>query len=288
MTGYGRREAAWAGGTVAAEMRSVNHRFCEIIIRLPKMLSGMEDELKRIIQQQCARGRIELGVFLAGGKEAGKCLTLDRVLVRQYYRLLCELQRDLRLSGSIDVALLTGFRDIISVVDRPVLERRLVQIVKRLVSAALSDLVTMRRREGTVLAQDARVRLRSIHDAKASIGARAPLVAQGYFERMKSRVKKLAGSDNLDQGRLYQELAAYADRCDVTEELTRLDSHLAQFDASLRKREPVGKMLDFLLQEMGRETNTIGSKANDAEIATHVVRIKSELEKIREQVQNIE
>ncbi|MGH7232695.1 MAG: YicC/YloC family endoribonuclease [Nitrospiraceae bacterium] len=288
MTGYGRREAAWAGGTVAAELRSVNHRFCEIVIRVPRSLSPLEEDLKRIIQQRCARGRIELTISFMGGKEAGKGLTLDRALARQYHSLLCDLQRDLRLSGTVDVTLLAGFREMFSTTDRPVDEKRLKQIVKRLASGALSALNTMRRREGAVLAQDTRQRLQMVRDQIGCIEKRIPLAVQEHFDRMKARVEKLMGSGDPDRGRLHQELAVFADRCDVSEEVTRLGSHLTQFDAALKNREPVGRTLDFLLQEMGREINTIGAKANDAEIAGHVVRVKGELERVREQVQNIE
>ncbi len=146
----------------------------------------------------------------------------------------------------------------------------------------------MRRREGQALARDAQERLRIVRKEAEAVAARAPLAVQGAFDRMKERVQKLIGSSPIDQGRLSQELAQYADRGDLSEELTRLGSHMTQFDEAVKSREPVGRTMDFLLQEMGREVNTIGSKANDAEIAAHVVRIKGELEKIREQVQNIE
>jgi uncharacterized protein (TIGR00255 family) len=186
------------------------------------------------------------------------------------------------------VGLLAAFRDILTVEDRPVGPRGLRTLIRRLASGALSDLDAMRRREGAVLAEDIKARLQVIREARSSIMVRIPMAVQGYFERMKARVEKLLGGGDPDRGRLHQELAVYADRCDVTEELTRLDSHLTQFDAALKSKGSIGKTLDFLLQELGRETNTIGSKANDAEITLHVVRIKSELEKIREQVQNIE
>ena len=288
MTGYGRREAVWRGGSVVAELRSVNHRFCEVVIRLPRALSSLEDDFKGRIQRRCTRGRVELAVSLHGGKDSGRTISLDRSLAKQYHRLLGDLKQDLRLGGTIDVALLAGFRDIVSVSDQPVVDRRMTGIVRRLMTGALADLDAMRRREGAALARDAKSRMQVVRQAAASIATRTPLVVQEYFERMKARVEKLVGSGQADSGRLHQEIALYADRCDVTEELTRLESHLAQFTAALNSRGPVGKTLDFLLQEMGREVNTIGSKANDAEISTHVVQIKSELEKVREQVQNIE
>jgi uncharacterized protein (TIGR00255 family) len=288
MTGYGRSEEVWSGGIVTAELRSVNHRFCEIVVRLPKVLSSLEEDVKRLIQQRCARGRIELTVSFSGSKDTGKQLSLDQALARQYHGLLRDLKKQLRLSGSIDVALVAGYRDLISVSDRPVDEKHLQQAAKRVTTDALSALDQMRRREGAMLAKDVRHRLQLLREEIDHIERRAPLVAQEYLTRLKTRLEKLTALPELDQGRLSQELALYADRCDITEEVTRLGSHLAQFETTLKSQEPVGRTLDFLLQEIGREVNTIGSKANDADIATHVVKLKGELEKIREQVQNIE
>lgn len=273
---------------MTVEVRSVNHRFCEVVARLPRSLSGREDDLKKMIQRRCQRGRIELAVSLSGGKEGEKKLNLDRSLARQYDRILRDLQRELRLGGTVDLALLAGFRDIVFVSDQPLENPRLRQTVKKLLAGALTDLDAMRRREGQALARDTKERLRVVREETEVVASRAPLAVQEAFDRMKERVQKLVGSSPIDQGRLSQELAQYADRCDLSEELTRLGSHLTQFDEALKSREPVGRTMDFLLQEMGREVNTIGSKANDAEIAAHVVRIKGELEKIREQVQNIE
>ena len=287
MTGYGRREAALKSGSVAVEVRAVNHRFCEIVSRLPRPLASLEEELKRMVQRKCQRGRIEVLVSLGAEREGGKALKLDRALARQYYHLLRELQKEFHLSGTIDVSLMAGFRDIISMSEQPREDPRMARTVTRLLGGALADLDAMRRREGAALARDITARLRAVRAEMGAIQARAPHVVEVYFERLKARVANLTGQDP-DPARLHQELAQYADRCDITEELTRLASHVAQFETALQGRDAVGRTLDFLLQEMGREVNTTGSKANDAEIATHVVQIKGELEKIREQVQNIE
>ena len=287
MTGYGRGETTGAGASVTAELRSVNHRFCEIVVRLPKSLGSIEEALKRSIQQKCARGRIELGVTLGGGKEA-KTLSLDHTLARQYHGLLRALKKELHLSGSIDVAVVAAFRDIVSIAERPPDQRRLSQAVKRATATALAALDAMRRREGAALANDLTQRLASVRTYVGAIADRAPAVARDHFDRMKARIEKLAGSADLDAVRLQQELAVFADRCDISEELTRLRSHLDQFEHAMTSEDPVGRTLDFLLQEIGREVNTIGSKGNDAEVAGHVVALKSEIEKIREQVQNIE
>ena len=288
MTGYGRREASWAGGSVTVEVRAVNHRFCEVVARLPRSLVLLEEEFKRTIQRRCTRGRIDLTVSFTGARETGKTLSLDRSVAKQYHQVLAALKRDFRLGGTIDLALLAGFREIISISDQPVENQGLQRVVKRLLAGALSDLDVMRRREGTVLARDTRNRVEEIADTTRRIREKVPTVVAGHFERMKTRIERLVGAGQIDVARLTQELALFADRCDVSEELTRLGSHLEQFSASLKSQGAVGRTLDFLIQEMGREVNTIGAKANDAEIAALVIHMKGELEKIREQVQNIE
>ncbi|MFM8551082.1 MAG: YicC/YloC family endoribonuclease [Nitrospiraceae bacterium] len=288
MTGYGRREVAWPGGSVAVEIRSVNHRHCEILIRLPKGLSSLEESLKRMIQGRCQRGRIEVTISLFGRVEGEKQVSLDRSLARQYYAGLQELKTSLRIGGQVDLALLAGFREIFAVSEKPLDDRHVGRKVSRITTGALADLDRMRRREGQALARDIRQRLTVVRRTAQAIAVRAPGSVREHFERMHARIAQLSGTESLDPNRMAQELALQADRCDITEELTRLGSHVTQFDAALAGREPVGRTLDFLLQEMGREVNTVGSKAIDAEIAGHVVRLKSEMEKIREQVQNIE
>jgi uncharacterized protein (TIGR00255 family) len=287
MTGYGRRQAPWEGGTVTVEARSVNHRFCEVAMRLPRGMASLEDGLKELIQRHCVRGRIDLSVSLSGGRETRTSVSLDRRLARQYHRLLDQLRKEFRLSGSIDLALLAGLRDLIVVTEEPVSDRALHALVKRLVVGAVTDLDRMRRREGKALAAHLTGLLASIEKELAQISTRIPQAVQAHYDRMKERIEKLLAPGRADAGRLEQELATFADRSDVSEELTRLHSHLCQFRDTMKSDEAIGKTLDFLLQEMGRETNTIGSKANDAQIAWHVVRIKGELEKLREQVLNI-
>ena len=270
------------------EVRSVNHRYCEIIPRLPKGLGGLEEELKQIIQRHCERGRIEYTVLMNGTAGRPKTLSLDRALTKQYYQLLQDLQREFHLEGRIDIGLVAGLRDVLSVTEPVFEEGEVKHILKPLMRGALADLNQMRAREGKNLLADINERLKQVRNRLGKIKQHIPHAIQGHFDRMKERVQKLLGKEPHDQDRLYQEVAIYADRCDVTEELTRLQSHLAQFHTTIKEKRSMGRRLDFLLQEMGREVNTIGSKANDAEIAIHVVEIKSELEKIREQVQNIE
>ncbi len=288
MTGFGRRQGSWSDGTVSVEVRSVNHRFLETSIRLPKSMHELEEHFKRTIQQQCVRGRVDLTVLLQGGRGSARAVQLDVELAKQYHQSLRTLQRTLKLKGSIDIGLMAGFRDIMALSEQPTDNPKLTKVVEKLGLLAVSDMAKMREKEGTLLAKDILARLDHVRECRSAVFSRAPLVAQEAFDRMKQRVEKLLTDSIPDLPRLHQELAVYADRCDITEELVRLDTHMVQFERALQGTEPVGKMLDFLLQEMGREVNTIGSKANDAAIRADVVRMKAELERMREQIQNIE
>ncbi len=288
MTGFGKREAEWKGISVGVELKSVNHRFCEIVARLPRSLSSAEEDLKQLIHRRCERGRIEFTVSIHVKGVRHKSMMLDRAAAREYHRLLKELQRELRLDGQIDVNLIASLRDVFVTSDQMIEENDTTQVVARLTRGAVIDLDKMRVREGKALLDDTLKRLQIIREAIKRIERRVPHSVQEHFERMKKRVSKLLGENPSNSDRLHQELATYADRCDITEELTRMASHLAQFQESSKSKGAIGRRLDFLLQEMGREINTIGSKANDAEIALQVVAVKSELEKIREQIQNVE
>lgn len=288
MTGFGRQQAAWSDGTVTIEVRSVNHRFLETSIRLPKTMTSLEEGFKKTIQQHCARGRVDLTVILQGSRGNVRSLQVDVGLAKQYHEALRTLQRTLKLKGVIDIGLMAGLRDLLVVSEQPTDDRKLTRLVEKLGRQAVLEMANMRKREGALLAEDIGDRLKRLREATTTVSARAPLVAQEAFERMKVRVEKLLGDSIPDVPRLNQELALYADRCDIMEELVRLNAHMIQFDDTIQRAEPVGKTLDFLLQEMSREVNTIGSKANDVTITAEVVIMKTELERLREQMQNVE
>jgi len=288
MTGFGRRQESWSEGTVSVEVRSVNHRFLETSIRLPKSMSGLEEHFKKTIQQHCVRGRVDLTVLLQGSRGSARAVQLDVELAKQYHQALRTLQRTLKLKGSIDIGLMAGFRDIIALSEQPTDDPKFAKVVEKLGLLAVSDMTKMREKEGALLAQDIMARLDQMRECSSAVSSRAPHLAQEMFDRMKQRVEKLLADSIPDFPRLNQELALYADRCDITEELVRLDTHMVQFERAFQGTEPVGKTLDFLLEEMGREVNTIGSKANDAAIRANVVRMKAELERMREQIQNVE
>lgn len=288
MTGFGRRQETSGEATVTIEVRSVNHRFLETSIRLPKSMGGLEDVLKKTIQQHCARGRVDMTVVIQGARGNGRVPQLDENLAKHYHQALRALQRTLKLKGSIDIAMMAGFRDVIVLSEQSTDDPKLFKLVEQLGAKAVRDMVAMRKKEGGLLAKDILCRLACVRTCKTVVSCRASFVTQDAFDRMKLRVEKLVGDAIPDLPRLNQELAIYADRCDITEELVRLDAHMVQFEQAVQHSEPVGKTLDFLLQEMGREVNTIGSKANDSAIAAEVVRMKAELERLREQVQNVQ
>lgn len=288
MTGFGKKDGTSHESGVTVEIRSVNHRFLEVAVRVPRSLTQLEEQIRKIVQQRCLRGRVDVSVSVHNSAGGLKTVQVDQTLAKQYHSALKKLQKTLGLRGAIDISMLAGFRDILSLSDQPVDSDQVAKTILRVLSSALTDLEQMRRREGEALAKDLVMHLDAIRTAKAAVAEKAPRLAQEAFDRMKGRVQSLLQSDLPDQVRLQQELALFADRSDISEELVRLESHMLQFDQTLHSKESVGKTLEFLLQEMGREVNTIGSKANDAEIAGLVVRMKAELEKLREQVQNVE
>ena len=288
MTGYGKKDAMSKQGGVTVEIRSVNHRFLEVAVRVPRSLAQLEEPIRKAVQQRCLRGRIDVTVTVHNNGGGLKTVHIDLALAKQYHAALRTLQKTLGMRGTIDISMLAGFRDILSISDQPIDSAHAAKAVLRVLNGALTDLDRMRRREGEALAKDLAVHLDAIRTAKSLVQKKAPGLAREAFDRMTARVQTLLQGELPDQGRLSQELAMYADRSDLSEELVRLESHMLQFDQTLASKESVGKTLEFLLQEMGREVNTIGSKANDADIAQLVVRMKAELEKLREQVQNVE
>lgn len=288
MTGYGKKDGISQEVGVTVEIRSVNHRFLEVAVKVPRSLTQLEEQIRKTVQERCLRGRVDVSVSLHNSGGGLKTVQIDQALAKQYHAALKKLQKTLGLRGTVDISMLAGFRDILSLSDQPVDSGQLSKTILRVLGGALTDLERMRRREGEALAKDLATHVEAIRTAKAAVAEKAPKLSHEAFERMKGRVQTLLQGELPDPARLQQELALFADRSDISEELVRLESHMVQFDQTLRSKESVGKTLEFLLQEMGREVNTIGSKANDAEVAGLVVRMKAELEKLREQVQNVE
>lgn len=289
MTGYGRAEAVAVGGRFIIEVRSVNNRYLDIQVKTPRKISGLEHRIKKTVQERFSRGRFDLFISQNGGEDGLASLVLNKERAGQYIDILREIKDSFGLSGEIDLHLVAGAPDVITTSEPKDDIEGLWQILSNGLSQALAELERMRFQEGDALARDIMARLDAIEKTASTIRTLAPRTIESAKKRISDAVARLSGMQP-DPARLAQEIALLAERTDITEELTRLESHLKQFRAMLSGpgQEPVGRKLDFLLQEMMRETNTVASKAMDADISLAVVDMKAEIEKIREQVQNIE
>jgi uncharacterized protein (TIGR00255 family) len=288
MTGYGRVEGLCDGRNIIVEAKSVNHRFLEIALRMPASLYPLEMEYKKKIAERFKRGRIDVSIRLEGeGSDTSK-VNLNMDIARGYFDILSRMKTEFNIQEPVSIKSLIGFRDIFTPPAETQLDADFLNSVEKMLQEALSILVNMRQDEGIVLFSDMQMRLQAIGEIMGDIRFRAPQVVLEYQKRLSERIRELTAGLELDAGRLAQEVAVMADRCDITEEIVRMLSHIGQFEALLQSDEAEGRKIDFLLQEMNREINTIGSKGNDVEIARQVIEVKSELGKLREQAQNIE
>ena len=288
MTGYGRVETLLDGRNIVVEAKSVNHRFLEISLRTPSALFPLEMEYKKKIGERFKRGRIDVSIRLEGeGADTSK-VNLNLDIARNYFDVLNRLIAEFHLQEQITLKSLTGFRDIFTPPSETELNPDFLSQVEKTLQEALLMLTNMRQDEGIVLYSDMEMRLKAITKILETIRLRGPQVVLEYQKHLADRIKELTAGYALDDARLAQEVAIMADRCDITEEIVRMQSHISQFEALLQSEDAEGKKIDFLLQEMNREINTIGSKSNDAEITRQVIEAKSELGKLREQAQNIE
>ncbi|PON18754.1 YicC family protein [Candidatus Entotheonella serta] len=288
MTGYGRSEVRDEQLHFTIEMRSVNHRYLDISLRYPRVYAPLETRMKQLMGDYFTRGRIEVTVAQQALGASDRAVTLDHALAQQYHRALNQLQEGLRLPGTVDLNMLLTLREILKIeeVETDVEDVwKLMQIGFEQASEALQH---MRLQEGAFLVEDLRSRLELIGRHIASIRQRVPLVITTYRERLEERIAELFQVHDLDPDRLHQEVILLAERTDVAEELTRLEAHLQAMTGLLEAEGAIGRKVEFLLQEVNREVNTIASKSNDAEISQVVVEIKSELERMREQIQNVE
>lgn len=287
MTGFGRGEAPLGAGRVAAESRSVNHRSLEIRMHGPKETLALAGEVTEVGRRHAQRGRIEVHLWLEG--DTGIRATLDRDVAREAFRALTALRDELAPSEAVPLSLLGAVPDLFtSPAEGPTVQLR--EAVLAAVDASLRQLDAMREQEGRALEKDLATRLAAVRHLADEVAGRVPEAVASQRRRLRERVERLTADSELqlDPGRLEQEIALLADRTDIAEELTRLASHCAQFEVLLGATEAVGRKLDFLLQELGREVNTIGAKAQDACIAHLVVGLKAEIERMREQAQNVE
>ncbi len=289
MTGFGRSEYCDGKRNIIVEIKSVNHRYNDISIRMPKKYSFTEEKIKAAIKKVVKRGKVDVSIIIENLSDSDSSVELNTDLARQYYNSLNVLKNEFQLDQEISVSLLASMPDVLKLKPDINDEDEILKNILVPVEDASNKLNTMRGMEGKKLAEDINSRSQKISDHVKEIEKRAPNVVVEYKEKLQERIGELLGEHAvLDEERLALETAVFADKCSIAEELVRLDSHIHQLEKNVQNNEPSGRKLDFLVQEMNREINTIGSKANDLEITNFVVDIKSEIEKIREQIQNIE
>ena len=287
MTGYGRGQAQVDGLSFSVEIRAVNHRYGDINIKAPRLLMPLEAQIKKQVSECLKRGKIDVFISQENTEQVASLPVVNRPLADAYVQLFRQLIDDYQLSGDLSLGLLTAQKDLLILQETSVEEQQLSACLTDALSAALRTLLSMREKEGDATAVDILQRLDFLDELLEGVIVRAPQVPLEWQQKLKDRLDRL-GDDAGDPQRVAQEIAIFADRCDISEEVTRFKSHLDQFRGLMQQAEPVGRQMDFLVQELNRETNTMGSKSNDAELTRQVVVLKSELEKIREQVQNIE
>lgn len=287
MTGYGRSQVEGKNLRVVAEIRSVNSRHLDLVLKLPQGCWSLEAPLRKMIQQRCSRGRIELMLKWESIQETAEPqVRLHLGKARAVKNALELLQRELCLKGELELALFASLKDLWELEEHGLEEE--AQALQEALQEALEALDVMRRAEGKALAMDLQSRASWLLQELESIQQRVPEALKGLLERWRERVQVLAGEHSLDQSRMEQEAALWVDRLDISEEIVRTKVHLQRFLQVLTEEPPVGKKLEFLLQEMHRELNTMGAKCMDSEISRRVVEMKAQLERMREQVQNLE
>ena len=287
MTGFGRAEMVIEGFTVSVQIRSVNHRYMDISLRIPRFYNFLEDKIRQKTAEYISRGKIEVSVSLKEQEGDDRVITLNRPLAENYIEVLKELA-SLGVEDDIKVSTVARYNDIFSVEYKEIDEDKMFEIINTALSSAFSEFNNMRAEEGERLEKDILFHLDNIANELSKIEAQSPQTVKLYRENLENKMRELLGDVKVDETCLITETAIFADKVAIDEETVRLRSHIKAFKSALNTDKPIGKKLDFIIQEMNRETNTIGSKANDIEIASMVVEIKSEIEKIREQIQNIE
>ncbi|RNA69653.1 YicC/YloC family endoribonuclease [Alteribacter keqinensis] len=290
MTGYGRSVEQSDSFHVTVEMKSVNHRFCEVNVRMPRQFLMMEDRVKKTIGRFVKRGKVDVFITVGGENFIKRDLSVDWNLLEQYVHTFEKMQKTYNTSKqAFPFSQMLTHEDVVSVDEADDVTEEVQTLLYTAVERAAKQLHEMRQAEGKELYRDLTNRSSLMGEWAAQLKQYAPAVHKRYQERLEKRVSDfLEGKFEADEARILTEVAVFSDKSDIQEELTRIDSHLKQFDAILESGGVVGRKLDFLVQELNREFNTIGSKANDIQISQRVVELKSELEKVREQVQNIE
>lgn len=288
MTGFGRYTMETEEWKVTAEVKSVNNRYLDVSVKMPKQFISLEENIKKTVSAAISRGRVDVFLTIEEIGEKNQKVIVDKALALAYYNAATEIREVTSLKDEIKLSDIASFYGVITLEKEEEDLDSLWQATAQAVNGALENLCEMRRVEGEKLSTDILNRLEVVKNIKDQIEERSPLVVKDHRERLNARMLEILGDVALDEEKLLNEVAFFADKADIAEEMARLDSHIEQFKETMAKDEPVGRKLDFILQEINREVNTTGSKANDVTISHLVIEAKSQLEKIREQIQNFE
>lgn len=287
MTGFGRASLESNGKNYIIEIKTVNNKYSDITVKSPKRLSFMEDKIRKQIANRITRGKVEVLVSFFDFSNKSKNVVLNKEIAKEYIKQLREIADENNLSENISVVEIAKLPDILNSIDSDN-DEEIASETLQCLNMALDSLIEMRKTEGENIKQDLLVRIERVQNLVDKIAENSKGIVEEYVSKLEKRVKEILKTDVVDENRIAQEAVIYADKTSIEEELTRLNSHIVQFKELVNSDGPVGKKLDFMIQEMNRETNTIGSKAGSGEITKAVIDLKVELEDIREQIQNIE
>jgi uncharacterized protein (TIGR00255 family) len=288
MTGFGRGTKDMEGKSFSIEMKSVNHRYLDINIKLPRNLISLEERIRKVVSQNLNRGKVDIFITQSTYSTNDVIANFNQSLADSYVKCLQEIKERYNVRDDISVSLVSRFPDVITLNQKEEDLEASWNAISSALNDAISNLLIMREKEGEKLRSDLEARCKYMKELVGDISKRAPLIVTSYKEKLEKRLAELLNDVRLDESRAYMEVAIFSDKSNIDEEIVRLYSHLNQMMDTLNLKEPIGRKLDFIIQEMNRETNTIGSKANDLELVNVVLNMKNEIEKIREQVQNIE
>ena len=288
MTGYGRAAQTIGGREITVEIRSVNNRYLDCSVKLPRVFGFAEDAVKGRVKEEISRGKVDVFISVNVTADAEMKISLNRPVLEGYLTAMKTIAADYEVKDDISVSSLTRFSDIFVVEKQEEDEQKLTDDILSVVKAALAKFNAMREKEGAAMEADLRSRAKTVLALVEKVEARSPVTLAEYRARLTEKMQEVLGATNIDESRILQEAAVYADKIAVDEETVRLRSHFSEMEQMLSSDEGIGRKLDFIVQEINRETNTIGSKAQDSQIAHVVIEMKAEIEKIREQIQNIE
>ena len=288
MTGYGKSSLSINSREYQVEIKTVNHKYIDTNIRMPRIISYLEEDVRKLIASKIKRGKVDISISFENYSSDGNDIRINTELAKMYIENLKKLAEEENISANIEVTEITRLPDVLTIKSNLLDEKQIKTELLQVVNEAINQLINMRQNEGNRISEDILTKISQIEEKNEEIFKLSTGLIDEYVVKLESRIKEILKTEELDKSRLMQEVVIYADKCSVEEEITRLRSHIGQLRNLIASEEPSGKKMDFIIQEMNRETNTIGSKANNLEIVNRVVDIKTILEDIREQIQNIE